>query len=177
MLSFAPTELDGVVQFQRHPPSDARGSFPRLYCPAAFAKAGISFNAVQINLSANHSTHTLRGMHYQNAPFAEAKVVQVVSGKIFDVVADMRPDSATYLQWQGFELSRDNGCGLYVPEGCAHGFLTLSDDADVLYVMGRMYEPGHAAGFRYDDPAFGIEWPAQPKMIAQADLDWAPITA
>lgn len=161
------------MQFQRLPPSDARGSFARLYCPEAFARAGITFNAVQMNLSANDRAHTLRGMHYHHAPFAEAKVVQVVSGKIYDVVADMRPDSATYMQWQSFELSRDNGCGLYVPEGCAHGFLSLSDNADVLYVMGRMYEPGHAAGFRYDDPAFGIEWPAQPKMIAQADLDWS----
>lgn len=177
MLSFAPTELNGVVQFQRHPPSDERGSFARLYCPQAFAQAGISFNAVQMNLSANHAMHTLRGMHYHIAPFAEAKVVQVVAGSVHDVVADMRPDSPTYMQWQGFELSRENGRGLYVPEGCAHGFLTLSDDTDVLYVMGRMYEPGHAAGFRFDDQAFGIDWPAEPKVIVRADLDWAPNTA
>lgn len=177
MLSFAPTNLAGVVQFQRHPPSDARGSFARLYCPAAFAEAGISFDAVQMNLSANHTAHTLRGMHYQDPPFAEPKVVQVVSGAIFDVIADIRPTSPTYMQWQGFELSRENGCGLFVPEGCAHGFLTLSDNTDVLYVMGRMYEPGHAAGFRYDDPAFAIDWRAQPQVIAPADLDWPAFSA
>lgn len=174
MLSFSASEIDGVVQFKRHPPSDDRGSFARLYCPTAFAEAGISFDAVQMNLSANHSAHTLRGMHYQDQPFAEAKVVQVIAGTVHDVVADMRPTSSTFMQWQGFELSRENGCGLYIPEGCAHGFLTLADDTDVLYVMGRMYEPGHAAGFRFDDPAFGIKWPAPPQVIAQADLDWGP---
>jgi dTDP-4-dehydrorhamnose 3,5-epimerase len=177
VLSFAPTKLNGVVQFQRHPPADSRGSFARLYCPQAFAEAGIDFNAVQMSLSANHSAHTLRGMHYQQPPFSEAKVVQVVVGAIYDVVADMRPDSATFMRWQGFELSRNNGKGLYIPEGCAHGFLTLADATDVLYVMGRMYEPGRAAGFRYDDPAFSITWPAQPQIIAQADQDWGPFSS
>lgn len=177
MLSFASTELDGVVQFQRYPPVDERGSFARLYCPEAFSQAGISFTAMQMNLSTNHAAHTLRGMHYHNAPFAEAKVVQVVAGAVYDVVADMRPGSPTFMQWQGFELSRENGCGLFIPEGCAHGFLTLLDATDVLYVMGRMYEPGHAAGFRFDDPAFGINWPAQPQVIAQADLDWPAFNA
>lgn len=172
MLTFEPTRLDGVVQFQKRPAKDDRGSFARLYCPESFADAGVDFTAVQMNLSSNVMSLTLRGMHYQNTPYAEAKVVQVSAGAIYDVVVDIRPNSPTFMQWQGFELSRENGQGLFVPEGCAHGFLTLCDSTDVLYLMGRIYVPGHAAGFRYDDPAFGIEWPSEPDVISEADLNW-----
>lgn len=173
MLSFSGTDIEGVFVVDTGEIPDERGAFSRLYCPKAFADAGIPFTSQQINLSSNKRRHTLRGMHFQRPPYAEAKLVRVLSGAIYDVVADIRPHSSTYRQWQAFELSRENRKALVIPTGCAHGFLTLADDCDVLYQMDRIHEPGHAAGFRFDDPAFAINWPAQPAVLSQADLDWA----
>ncbi|GGE88754.1 dTDP-4-dehydrorhamnose 3,5-epimerase family protein [Stappia taiwanensis] len=172
MLSFQATDLQDVVLVETGAHRDERGAFARLYCPEAFAAAGIAFTPSQINLSTNTLRHTLRGLHFQAAPWAEAKFVRVVTGAIYDVVLDLRPDSPSYRRWQAFELSADNLRGLFIPEGCAHGFLTLEDDTGVLYQMGRPYEPGHAAGIRYDDPAFAIDWPAAPVLISRADREW-----
>ncbi|MCC2098500.1 MAG: dTDP-4-dehydrorhamnose 3,5-epimerase family protein [Hyphomicrobiales bacterium] len=171
-MIFEPTKLDGVYHIRSEPHADARGFFARIYCPEEFAKAGIDFSSTQINLSRNTARHTLRGMHWQDAPFAEAKVVRCLRGRIFDVVADIRRDSATFGQWLARELDAGEANALFIPEGCAHGFLTLEPDTDVLYQMGRMYEPGQARGFRYDDPGFAIEWPAKPAVIGEADLNW-----
>ncbi|WP_346915128.1 dTDP-4-dehydrorhamnose 3,5-epimerase [uncultured Roseibium sp.] len=173
MLSFHETHLKDVILVETEGHRDERGSFVRLYCPESFSKAGIDFVSTQINLSTNHKRHTLRGMHWQDPPHAEAKLVRVMTGEIYDVVADIRPDSPTYGRWQAFELSADNQRALFIPEGCAHGFLTLQDETNVLYQMGRTYVPGHARGFRYDDPAFAITWPAVPAYISEADLTWA----
>jgi dTDP-4-dehydrorhamnose 3,5-epimerase len=166
------TTLPGVKRIVPEPHRDERGFFARLSCTKTFADAGSPFETVQMNLSRNTHRHSLRGMHYQNAPFAEAKIVRVVRGAMFDVIVDLRPESPTFKRWEGFTLDADAAEGLVVPEGCAHGFLTLVDDTDVLYQMGRAYVPGHARGVRWDDPAFGIEWPVAPAVIDAKDKAW-----
>lgn len=176
-MKFEAAEIAGVFYVTAAPHVDDRGFFGRIYCPDEFARAGIAFTSTQINLSRNTHKHTLRGMHWQDAPFAESKVVRCLRGRIYDVVADIRPQSATFRKWIARELSADRADALFIPEGCAHGFLTLEEDCDVFYQMGRMYEPGHARGFRYDDPAFAIEWPHAPQVISDADLAWPSFAA
>lgn len=171
-MDYQPTRVAGAYEIRLKPHADERGFFARAYCAEEFRAAGISFTSTQINLSRNRYRHTLRGMHFQDAPHAEAKVVRCVRGRIFDVAVDLRPQSPTYRKWTATELSADAGNALFVPEGCAHGFLTLEDDCDVLYQMGRPYFPGKARGVRYDDPSFAIAWPHPPATISQADLDW-----
>lgn len=172
MLTFNETAIVGLFVVDTGEVADTRGSFTRLFCPEEFAGAGVSFQSQQINLSSNPRRHTLRGMHFQHPPHDEAKFVRALHGKIYDVVADLRPQSPSFRKWQAFELSRNNRKALFIPSGCAHGFMTLEDDCDVLYQIDRIYEPGHAKGFRYDDPVFGIEWPAIPSLISEADLGW-----
>lgn len=176
MLSFRGLSIPGVFLVSAAAHRDSRGGFTRIYCPAAFAEAGIAFSSSQINLSSNHLKHTLRGMHFQRPPFAEAKIVRVVRGAVFDVVVDLRLDSPAYRTWIGAELSQENADALVIPEGCAHGFITLSDNTDVLYQMGREHVAGHAAGFRFDDPEFAIDWPAAPAVISAADRNWPSFT-
>ena len=171
-MLFVKTEIAGVIEVQLQPHRDQRGFFARAYCPEEFAAAGLTLNSQQINLSRNDQRLTMRGMHYQDAPHAEAKVVRVVRGRIFDCVVDLRPDELTYRQWIGRYLDADTGNALLIPEGCAHGFLTLEPHTDVLYQMGRIFEPGHARGFRFDDPAIGIVWPEAPVVISEQDLAW-----
>ena len=173
-MRFEEAEIAGVFYIAATPHVDHRGFFGRIFCPDEFARAGIEFSSTQINLSRNSKRHTLRGMHWQEPPFAEAKVVRCLTGAIFDVVADIRPDSPTYRKWIARQLSASRADALFIPEGCAHGFLTLTDDCDVMYQMGRMYEPGKACGFRYDDQAFNIEWPHPPAVIGAADEAWPP---
>lgn len=171
----APTKLSGVMIVEAEPHEDARGGFARLYCPNEFRAAGIDFAPCQINLSRNHARHTLRGMHYQDAPYAEAKLVRVTRGRAFDVAVDLRAGSATRGQWTAVELDAARMNAVFVPEGFAHGFLTLEPETDVLYQMGRIYEPGHAKGVRWNDPAFAIRWPAAPAVIDPRDAgypDW-----
>ena len=173
-MKFSATKLAGVFVVSLEPHSDERGFFARTYCAGEFARAGINFQSTQINISRNDAAFTLRGMHWQAAPHAEAKLVRCVRGRIFDVVADIRPESTTYLDWVGLKLDADKGDALFVPEGCAHGFLTLTPSVDVLYQMGRPFAPGNADGFRFDDPAFAIDWPHPPKIVSAADLAWTP---
>ena len=176
-MRFFETEISGCFRIEAAPRQDARGGFARLHCPDAFFAAGIErFDPLQTNLSRNPTTFTLRGMHYQPAPFAEEKLVRVVRGAIFDVAIDLRPDSPSFKRWVGCELTAENMTALFVPEGCAHGFLTLEPDTDVLYQMGRMFEPGHGAGVRWDDPAFGIAWPAAPKLMSDRDAAYQDYT-
>jgi dTDP-4-dehydrorhamnose 3,5-epimerase len=171
-LRFTKTDVLGVLLVDTAPHEDERGLFARLYCPDAFAEAGLGqFAPVQINLSTNRLAGTLRGMHYQPRPHAEDKLVHVVRGRVFDVAVDLRPESPTYRKWTGVELRASEPRGLFIPEGCAHGFLTLEDHSDIHYQMGRMFEPGHAARVRWNDPAFGIAWPAEPAVMADADRD------
>ena len=171
-MRLEPTRIAGVALIALEPVRDERGFFARAFCRDELAAQGIAFDASQINLSRNEAAGTLRGMHWQDAPFSEAKIVRVVRGAAFDVVADLRRDSPTFMQWQAFELDAVSGSALYVPEGCAHGFLTHLPETDVLYLMGRAHVPGRARGFRYDDPAFGIAWPAEPRVVGAADLAW-----
>lgn len=175
-MKFEPTKLDGVYHIRTEPHVDARGFFARIYCPEEFNKAGIDFASTQMNLSRNTTRHTLRGMHWQDAPYAEAKVVRCLRGRIHDVVVDIRRESATCGKWIARELDAESANALIIPEGFAHGFLTLEPDTDVMYQMGRMYEPGQARGFRYDDPAFSIDWPAAPEVVGEADLNWPPFS-
>jgi dTDP-4-dehydrorhamnose 3,5-epimerase len=171
-MKFAATEIPGVVEIALEPRADDRGFFARLYCPSEIAAAGIDFTSTQVNLSRNDRAFTLRGMHWHDAPYAEPKIVRVVAGAIFDVVVDLRPRSPAFRRWIGRRLDADSGAALFIPEGCAHGFLTLEDRTDVFYQMGRPYVGGQARGLRYDDPSIGIVWPAAPQVIAPADLDW-----
>ncbi len=168
-MKFTPAPLDGsyIVDLDRH--EDQRGFFARSWCAREFEAQGLSARLVQCNISWNRSRGTLRGMHYQTAPFAEAKLVRCVRGVIHDVVLDLRPDSATYRGHFGLELSAENRRLIYVPEGVAHGFLTLVDDTEVLYQMSEFYDPEHAAGVRWDDPAFGIPWPSEVLVISDRD--------
>jgi dTDP-4-dehydrorhamnose 3,5-epimerase len=171
-VRFQETAIPGVFVIQAEPSRDQRGFFARLYCPDEFAAAGIDFTPVQVNLSRNSLRHTLRGLHYQDPPHAEAKLVHVTRGSVHDVVVDLRRSSASFGRWAGFALDADAARALFVPEGCAHGFLTLTPDADVLYHMGRRHIPGLAKGYRWNDPVLDIRWPAEPASVSGADMEW-----
>jgi dTDP-4-dehydrorhamnose 3,5-epimerase len=171
-MRFAETAIAGVVVVDIEPHEDERGAFARLQCPDEFAAAGHAFQPLQTSLSRNPHVGTLRGMHYQPAPHGETKLVRVVRGRIFDVAVDLRPGSATYLRWTAAELSADNARALLIPEGVAHGFLTLEPASDVLYQISPAFEAGHEAGVRWDDPAFAIDWPAQPQLISPRDATY-----
>jgi len=176
-MRFSPTLIAGVTVVDIEPHADDRGHFARLHCPEEFAAAGHPFAPAQTSLSHNRLAGTLRGMHYQAAPHAETKLVRAVRGRIFDVAVDLRPESPTHRRWVGVELSADNGRAVLIGEGIAHGFLTLEDGADVIYQISPGFEPGHDRGVRWDDPAFGIEWPTAPKVISARDAayaDYAP---
>lgn len=148
---------------------DERGYFARSYCRQEFAEHGIDFLPMQSNISYNKAAFTLRGMHFHAAPYEETKLVRCSAGRMFDVAVDLRPNSPTFKKWIGVELSRENGGALFIPAGCAHGFLTLEDETDVFYQMSPAYVSGHDRGFRWDDPAIGINWPAEPKVISEKD--------
>lgn len=171
-MRFSATGIEGVVIVDLDPVSDERGSFARLHCPEAFAAAGHPFTPLQTSLSRNLKAATLRGLHYEVAPHDEAKLVRATRGAIFDVAVDLRPGSPTYRQWTGTELSAENGRGLLIGRGLAHGFVTLQDDTDVLYQIDRIFEPGHGRGARWDDPAFGIQWPVRPQVMSERDATY-----
>jgi dTDP-4-dehydrorhamnose 3,5-epimerase len=168
-MRFEPATIAGVTVVDIDPVTDGRGFFARLQCPEEFAAAGVPFVPVQTSLSRNIERGTIRGLHYEAQPYEEAKLVRVTRGRIFDVVADIRPDSPTYLGWMGVELSAANGRALLIAKGLAHGFITLEPESDVLYQMDRIFEPGHGRGVRWDDPAFAIEWPTAPTVISDRD--------
>lgn len=169
-MRFTPSALDGAWVIDIEPAADERGFFARTYCENEFAAHGLPTSWVQSNVSFNTARHTLRGMHYQRPPHGEPKLVRATAGAIHDVIVDLRPDSPTYMSYEGFELSAENRRALYIPPGFAHGFITMTEGAEVFYMMGAFYVPGSAAGVRYDDPAFGIVWPAEPAVISERDL-------
>jgi dTDP-4-dehydrorhamnose 3,5-epimerase len=166
-MRVSPTKIEGVLMVEAQPIADDRGFFARLFCPIEMAAAGVAFAPQQTSLSRNTARHTLRGMHTTSVP--EAKLVRCVRGRIYDVALDLRPDSGSYLQWAGFELDAECANALYLPPGVAHGFLTLEAGSDVLYQIDRIYTPGFDGGVRYDDPAFAIQWPAEPRVIHSRD--------
>jgi len=170
-MEIAPTALPGVMRVATTPHGDARGLFARLWCADEFAAAGIDFTPAQISLSTNTQAFTLRGMHFQKPPFAEAKLVRVIRGRARDVVIDLRPGAGRG-RWIAEELSAGALNALYLPEGVAHGFLTLEPDTHILYQMGRAHVPGHADGLRWDDPALAIDWPRPPAVLSETDRTW-----
>ena len=171
-MKFAQTELPGVFLIEPELLADDRGAFARSFCVDEFAAAGIEFEVVQANISFNRFSGTVRGMHFQADPYAEAKVVRCTRGALYDVVVDLRPDSAMYGKWVGAELNADNRKALYIPEGCAHGFQTLLDNTEVDYLMSSRYQPEAASGVRFDDPAIGIDWPLAVSSVSDRDRDW-----
>jgi dTDP-4-dehydrorhamnose 3,5-epimerase len=191
-MRFLLTTLPGVLRIDAEPHRDARGLFARLYCPEEFAAAGIGDCwGWQVSLSRNPIRHTLRGMHFQAAPDlkvklqrtarGEAKLVRAVRGRAYDVVIDLRRDSPRYGDWIALELDAEAMNAVFVPEGCAHGFMTLQPDTDVLYQISPVHVPGHGCGVRWNDPAFGVRWPAEPVLLDARDANWpdwiAPRTA
>lgn len=169
-MKFTEAPLAGVWVIELDPIKDERGWFARTFDAADFAARRIEAPIVQCNASYNAHAGTLRGMHYQSAPHGECKLVRCTRGALYDVVVDLRPDSAAHRRWFGIELSAANGRALYVPVGLAHGFQTLEDETEILYMMGHEYVPEAARGVRWDDPTFGIEWPeATERTISERD--------
>ena len=168
-MIFEPSPLAGafVVELERR--EDERGFFARSFCQQEFEKHGLNPRLVQCNVSFNAKRGTLRGLHYQAKPHEEAKVVRCTQGAVFDVMVDLRPGSKTFKRWHGVELSAANRRALYIPEGLAHGFVTLTDDAELLYLMSEFYHPECARGVRWDDPAFRIEWPVANPHMSERD--------
>jgi dTDP-4-dehydrorhamnose 3,5-epimerase len=155
---------------------DERGYFARTWDRREFAKRGLNPNVAQCNTSYNHRRGTLRGMHYQSAPHEETKLVRCTKGAIYDVVLDLRTDSETFKKHDGATLTSDNRSMLYVPEGCAHGFITLEDDVEVFYQISEFYTPTAQRGVRFDDPAFGIEWPETVAVVNSRDAGYPDFT-
>lgn len=151
---------------------DERGIFARTFDEAEFAAVGLPTRWRQCSTSANPRRGTLRGMHFQLGHRGEAKLVRCTRGRIFDVVIDMRPDSAAFCRWIGEELSPDNRCALFIPPGCAHGFITLEDNSEVFYMIDEVYDQVLASGVRWNDAAFGVRWPFNPSVISERDAHW-----
>lgn len=161
--------LPGMLVLETEPRHDHRGSFARMFCQDELARLGVTGGVRQANLSHSERRHTLRGMHYQLPPAAETKVVSCLRGALLDVVLDLRPESSTYLRHAAVELTEDNRRLVVVPEGCAHGFMTLRDDSLAFYLVSADHDPGLERGVRWDDPAFEIRWPAAPAAISDRD--------
>jgi dTDP-4-dehydrorhamnose 3,5-epimerase len=175
-MIFTETPLKGAFVIDLEPHMDERGFFARTFCAREFEKRGLNPKVAQCNLSFNSRTGTLRGMHFQKAPASEAKLVRCVRGAIHDVIVDLRLQSPTYRERFSVELTVDNRRALFIPEGFAHGFQTLTDMTDVEYQMSEFYSPGCSSGFRYDDAAFAIEWPLPVTVVSKQDQAWPPFT-
>jgi dTDP-4-dehydrorhamnose 3,5-epimerase len=177
-LILKPTDIAGAFLIEVEPLGDERGFFARTFCLETLRKAGVNTGPVrQTSISVNPCRGTLRGMHWQAEPFGENKLVRASSGTIYDVIVDIRPTSSSFRRWFGAELSAVRHNGLFVPRGCAHGFLTQSDDVTVEYAMDADFAPGQGRGARWNDPAFGIVWPFEPVLIGDRDRsypDFAP---
>jgi dTDP-4-dehydrorhamnose 3,5-epimerase len=166
------TNLAGALLIEPEPFGDERGLFARVFCERVFAEKGLETRFVQHSVSRSRVTGTLRGMHFQTPPHDEVKLVRCIRGALYDVILDLRADSPTRGQWQGFELTAENMCQLYIPAGFAHGFQTLCDDTEISYLISAFYAPEAASGVRYDDPAFGIEWPLPVSVVSEKDRGW-----
>lgn len=168
-MRFLPTSIPGAYLVAPELMVDERGFFARTFCVQEFKAHGLNPDLVQCNISYSAKKGTLRGMHYQTAPYAEVKLVRVTRGEVYDVIIDLRPESPQFGRWFAVELSAENRLALYVPAGCAHGFQTLVDDVEVFYQMGERYHPEAARGVRWDDPAFAIDWPDISPIISERD--------
>jgi dTDP-4-dehydrorhamnose 3,5-epimerase len=173
-MIYTPTPLSGAFLIELEPIEDLRGFFARVWCRDDFAAHGIAGDWVQSSMSFNRKKGTFRGMHYQAPPHEEAKLVRCTRGALYDVIVDLRPDSPTYRRHFGTVLSAENRRSLYIPAPFAHGFLVLEDDTEVSYHMTAAHNPASARGFRWDDAAFGIEWPEPILVMSEADRRWPP---
>ena len=171
-MHLMPTKIAGCYRVELRPIADARGHFVGVFDLDAVRRVDPSFAVQRVNRSRTQAKGAIRGLHFQRPPRAEAKLVQCLSGAIFDVCVDLRRDSRTYLQWTGFELSAENQELSLIPKGCAHGFQTLSEDCLVEYFTDGAYAPEHEGGLRWNDPALGIEWPLPCSMTSQKDAGW-----
>lgn len=171
-MKFLATKFLDARIIQLDPQWDARGYFARTFCAEEFSHHGLESNFVQHSTSFSANKGTLRGMHYQEAPHSEVKLVRCLRGAIWDVIVDIKAASPTYGCWQGFELSAANGSALYIPKGFAHGFQALSDDVEVGYLISVPYSPSAARGIRYDDSTVGIQWPIAVSVISERDRTW-----
>lgn len=171
-MIFSETNLAGVYVIDLERRHDERGFFARQWCKQEFVRAGLDPRLAQINTARSTVAGTLRGMHYQQAPQAEVKVVRCTRGAVFDVAVDLRRESSTYCQWFGVQLDDESGRMLYIPEGCAHGYLTLAPNTDLVYQASVPYAPESATGVRHDDPAFNIIWPRPIEVISRQDQRW-----
>ena len=171
-MRFTPTRLSGAFILDPERREDARGHFARTFCRREFEAHGLKPDIAQANIAWNARKGTLRGMHYQVAPAAETKLVRCTRGALWDVIVDLRPDSPTFLEHVGVELSAENGRQLFVPELFAHGYITLADDTEAAYQVGEFYAPDAERGIRYDDPALGIAWPVPVEVISDKDATW-----
>jgi dTDP-4-dehydrorhamnose 3,5-epimerase len=168
-MIFLETGLKGVFEIHMEPKTDERGFFARSWCQREFEEHGLNPRVAQCNVSFNEKKGTLRGIHYQEAPYAEAKLIRCTRGSIYDVAVDLCPESPTFTKWVGSVLSAENRHMLYVPEGYGHGFLTLEDHTEVFYQMSEFYAANSGRGVRWDDPTFGVNWPGEVRVISDRD--------
>lgn len=171
-MKFIPTPLTGAYLIEIEPKGDCRGFFARAFCEQEFKHEGLESQFCQINNSFSAKKGTLRGMHYQLTPSSEVKMVRCVAGALYDVISDLRPDSPTFGKWFGATLSAKNRTLMYVPRGFAHGFLTLTDDVETLYLVSASYAPQDERGLRFDDPWLAISWPSEPIEVSPKDSTW-----
>lgn len=172
-MIFSETALPGAYVIDLERIEDERGFFARAWCERELTEHGLETRIAQSNVSFNKHKGTLRGMHFQRPPHQETKLIRCIRGGLFDVIIDLRPDSTGYKRWMGVELTADNRRMLYVPRGFAHGFQTLEDDTETLYMVSEFYTPEAEGGVRWDDPAFAVEWPlGPPTEISEKDQQW-----
>lgn len=177
-MIFTELDVEGAFVVELERKQDERGFFARAFCTDEFAAHGLDPKVVQANISSNESRGIVRGLHWQEPPEHEAKTIRCIAGAVFDVVVDVRRGSSTHSRWAGVELSGENQRALYVPPGCAHGYMTLTDNATLFYLVSQAYSPSHERGARWDDPAFGIDWPdpGVPVVLSPKDASWADYT-
>jgi dTDP-4-dehydrorhamnose 3,5-epimerase len=173
-MKFTAAPLAGACVVDLERAADERGFFARSFCAEEFARAGLAACTSQCSVSFNARRGTLRGLHFQAAPHDEEKLVRCTHGALWDVVVDVRAASPTYRRWHAVELTAENHRALYIPKGFAHGFVTLEDATEVFYMMSVPYAPGSARGIRWNDPAFGIDWPIAPTVISARDAGYPP---
>lgn len=171
-MHFKETDIIGAALIGPDPHEDDRGRFMRAWCAREFAEHGLNLVPVQANMVFSARKGTVRGMHFQDATALEAKLVRCTRGAIFDVVLDLRPESPSYGKWYSAELSAENGRMLYVPKHCAHGCQSLEENTEIYYMASEFYTPSAARGVRFDDPAFGIQWPLAATMVSEQDRNW-----
>ena len=176
-MRFTELALPGAFLFTPERREDARGYFARTFCRDEFSAHGLASDFVQCSTSFTARRGTLRGLHFQRAPHEEIKLVRCTKGRVLDVLLDLRPDAPTFCRWQAIELSEENGLVVYIPAGFAHGFQTLADNAEVFYQISERYHPEAAAGVRWNDPAFAIDWPIIPPILSERDAGYADFRA